>query len=106
MISLIILMGIGILFIRLLFIPDASKEEIECISNNSKLYVNMGCRLCENQRDILGNHFGLIDILDCSLFPYVCMENEIRVFPTWIIKNETHLGILSLEELKELAGCK
>ena len=36
--------------------------------------------------------------------PDLCAQKDIRRFPTWIMGNVRHEGVLSLERLAELSG--
>ena len=78
-------------------------ETTECIAENSKLYVQLGCHACETQEDMFGDDYEKLDIVDCFYERDKC--SEITHTPTWIINNQKHVGVQSIEELKELTGC-
>jgi len=78
-------------------------KEIECVSQNSKLFVKEGCSACESQKQILGDYLDEFNIIECSENIEKCLE--IKRIPTWEINNKYYVGIKTLDELKELTDC-
>ena len=105
-IILIVALIVGITFI----IQEYSKEEltieeITCIAENSVLFSSKTCFHCFQQKEILGDNIDLFWIIYADESPEILEEFDINVFPTWIIGEETYLGVQSLGKLKELTGC-
>jgi len=84
---------------------ELSLEEINCISENSVLYVQLGCHACEKQEELFGEKINLLTIIDCWYEKDLCLKKEITSIPTWEINEEFYTGKKSLEEVKELIGC-
>lgn len=108
-----IIIGIVLLLIMfgvILFYPvendlEYSQETIECIANNSILYVQLGCSHCETQEEIIGDHLDIFEIIDCFYNLKLCEEQGIAHTPTWII-NDLHIkGVYDIYELKDMTGC-
>jgi len=84
---------------------NGDQNTIQCIAQNSQLFLKEGCPACASQKNVLGNNLNKFDIIDCTIEPRKCSEFEITRIPTWIIKREKYIGVHSIEELKELTGC-
>lgn len=84
---------------------DVSKDVTGCIGKNSELYVQLGCHACGIQEDIFGENYTELTVIDCFYEREKCSLKNISVTPTWIINGKTHLGVQSLELLKNLTGC-
>ncbi len=85
---------------------DISQETAQCIADNSKLYVQLGCSHCETQKEMFGNYVELLDMTDCFYERQICQDVGIRATPTWIINGQKYEGVQSLENLKEFTGCQ
>ena len=83
--------------------PDISEETAKCIGENSLLYTQKGCHACEYQKDLFGENYQYLNIIDCWLEQEMCLG--IKGTPTWSINGQKYLGAKSIEELKELTGC-
>ena len=106
-ITLIILVAIAtIAFLALTKNPPTTDSEIvKCIGSKSTLYTQLGCSHCKTQEEMFGDNYQYLNIIDCWFNNQPCVDNNITGTPTWIIKNEKHEGVQSIEELKELTGC-
>jgi hypothetical protein len=82
-----------------------NKKTVECIAKKSILYSQTTCIHCKEQKAILGNYTSLFNIIECDHNPQDCIEANIQGTPTWIINNQTVLGIQTVEQLKKLSGC-
>ena len=80
-----------------------SKQTAICISDNSKLYVQLGCHACENQEKLFGNNYQYLNVTDCFYEQDKC--SDIQATPTWIINRKKYTGVQEIEKLKELTGC-
>jgi len=81
-----------------------SEITTRCIGGNSTLYVQLGCHACETQKEMFGKNSQYLNIIDCWYNREKC--SEIKYTPTWIINGEKYVGVTSIDELKELTGCK
>lgn len=100
----------SILLLIVLFYPDEnnieySQEVMECITNNSILYTQLGCSHCEKQEGILGDNIEIFKVVDCFYDLSLCSEGSIMYTPTWIIGGIHIKGVYSIEELKSMTGC-
>jgi hypothetical protein len=78
-------------------------ELIQCIGENSILYVQVGCSHCEDQKDLFGDNIEHINKIDCFFEPEEC--EGVQGVPSWKMGNEILLGVKTIDELKELTGC-
>ena len=67
------------------------------------------CPHCQEQKKKFGDAFSEVDYVECdpggeNPRTQLCLDNNIEAFPTWVINDEHHLGVHSLEELAELSG--
>ena len=81
------------------------KETMECIADNSVLFVSKTCGHCANQKQILGDSLGLFQIHDVNDEIDLTNQYGITKIPTWTINGEKYEGVHSIERLKELTGC-
>lgn len=110
--DIIIYLILGIIVISIILIilslkgnEDTSKALAECIGENSKLYVQLGCGACEVQEEMFGENYQHLNTIDCAYERQKCLEQGITGTPTWIIKEEKYKGIQTIDKLKELTGC-
>lgn len=106
--NLIILTVILLIFLAVIFIPTKevakTDEEIaKCIGEKSTLYVQLGCSHCKTQEEILGENIKYITTIDCFYERDKC--EKITATPTWKIGNDYIIGVKTLDELREIAGC-
>lgn len=83
--------------------PNIEKSVAECIGEKSTLYVQLGCSACEKQEEMFGDDYQYLEVVDCFFDRELC--GEIQYTPTWIINGEEHVGVQSIDELKNLTGC-
>lgn len=106
LITLIIILGVIILSIIIINKPppETPEEVAKCIGKNSELYTQLGCSACEIQKDMFGENYEYLTIIDCWFEQDKCFD--IAYTPTWIIKGEKYTGVQSIEKLKGLTGCE
>lgn len=81
-----------------------TEEEVaKCIGENAILYTQYGCHACKTQEGMFGENYKFLNVVDCFYDRESC--NEVRGTPTWIINDVEHLGVQSIDKLKELTGC-
>ncbi len=107
MFILIVIAVILIIVIILYFKGNnqVTEEIIQCISDNSFVFVSKTCSHCAEQKRILGNYTGLFDLRDVEDHPEAFSQYNITGVPTWIIDNQKYPGVKTFQELKELTGC-
>jgi parvulin-like peptidyl-prolyl isomerase len=65
----------------------------------------------KKQKDYFGIDVTNINYIECGVSDdfraqaEICQEAGIQAYPTWIIKNEKHMGIQELKQLATLTGC-
>ena len=79
------------------------------------MYGSFRCGVCAKTRAMFDDSFQYINEIEChpqGENPQTerCIEKRIEGTPTWILEPEgkelkRHTGFLSVEELKEFAGC-
>ena len=87
--------------------PDETitKDVAECIGENSMLYVQLGCIHCEEQKEMFGDNYQDINIVDCFYNRTICADEQISGTPTWVINGEQYVGVQPIEKIRELTGC-
>jgi hypothetical protein len=80
-------------------------EEIECISNKSTFYSQLGCTHCIKQEKEFGEYLYLLNKVDCFYNSSICIEKQIRATPTWEIDGKMIEGYYKLSDLKIMTGC-
>jgi hypothetical protein len=88
--------------------PSQVTEELaKCIGQNSELYVQTGCSACAKQEELFGANLKYLNSTDCFIKEerQICVDKNIEVTPTWIIKDQEYRGVQSIEKLKSLTGC-
>lgn len=98
-----VLITIGIIIFALSRGNYSDKEKVKCIASKSILYVATGCSACNYQKNLFGDNFKYLNIIDCAVEPEKCQN--IQYVPTWLINNEKYQGAQSIEKLKEVTGC-
>lgn len=93
----------GMFVIEYLSPAETNSLTLDCIAENSNLYVATGCSFCNSQKQLLGEDLTIFNIVDCRNNPEVCIN--IKVVLTWVINNETYEGYHTIEDLKEISGC-
>lgn len=84
---------------------EISEKLAICIGKNSIYYGQTGCSACKTQENLFGENFKHINHIDCRRDMQICVEAGISATPTWIINNQQHVGVQSIEKLKELTKC-
>ena len=83
----------------------------KCLSQNAKFYGAYWCPNCQNQKKLFGPSAKYISYIECdpngeNPEPFLCIEKNIKGYPTWEIRGQQLMGVQSLEKLSELSGCK
>ena len=84
---------------------NINAELAKCIGQNSELYTQLGCHACETQKNLFGNNYQYLNVIDCFEIPDKCIEKGITATPTWIINGQKYVSIQKIETLKDLTGC-
>ena len=74
------------------------------------MYGTDWCVFCREQKNMFGNSFRFINYVNCD--PYnnkqqidECKKENIRVYPTWKIKDKKIEGLQPLDVLSEVSNC-
>lgn len=84
----------------------------QCLTEKgAKFYGAFWCPHCNTQKQWFGNSAKLLPYVECSEADKktqtpICIEKEIKQYPTWVFADETRLtGEQKPEVLAEKAGC-
>ena len=76
----------------------------------TKMYGAFWCPACEHQKDLFGASAHRIPYVECSPagrngpVASTCLAAGIRSYPTWIIKGQRHVGVLTPASLADRTG--
>lgn len=100
---IIIILSIGLFII---FRGGHSEESTaKCIGEKTKIYVKTGCPVCRRQEGVFGDNLKYLELIDCAVEPDKCIDDGIKLVPSWIINGNIYEGYKSIDELKKLTGC-
>ena len=74
--------------------------------NDAVMYGTDWCSHCQNQKAEFGRSFKYVNFVDCDAQKEVCLRNNIKGYPTWVIDGKEYPGEQRLERLAGLTGCK
>jgi len=99
---------VAVIALAFVLLNDQEEETIpkslaKCIGENSELYTQLGCHACEIQKEMFGENYEHLTVVDCFFNLEAC--SEISYTPTWIINDKEYVGVQDIETLKELTGC-
>ena len=99
---------------ELIVTSESTKESIELakyLSNKGVVkYSAYWCPNCLNQSELFGKQAYMeLNVVECARDgknsqTQLCIDKEIKGFPTWEINGKLFLGVLSLDELSKLTG--
>ena len=101
----IVIVVILAVLILIFFKPkvEVSAELVSCIGQSSTLYVQEGCSACADQEALFGDHYGLLNTIDCKYESNRC--GGIRATPTWIVGGQAYEGVQNIASLKKITNC-
>ncbi|MBS3094300.1 hypothetical protein J4474_01410 [Candidatus Pacearchaeota archaeon] len=102
--GIIVIIALGIYFFSLKSNPSVPEELAKCLGGNSTLYTKTNCYYCEKQKEIFGDSYAFLHVLNFDTWEEIAKYN-ITETPTWVINNQKYSGVQSIEKLKELTGC-
>jgi hypothetical protein len=82
---------------------ETSEEIAKCIGKNSILYTQLGCHACGSQKELFGESYQNLNIIDCWYEREKCAN--IQYTPTWVINGKEYVGVQTIEKLQELTNC-
>ena len=95
---------------------ESTKESIELAKylndNGVVKYSAYWCPNCLNQSELFGRQaYKELNVVECARDGknsqiQICIDKNIKGFPTWEINGKLILGVLSLKELSRLTGFK
>ena len=93
---------------------ESTKESIELAKylkdNGVVKYSAYWCPNCLNQSELFGKQaYRELNVVECARDgkdsqTQLCIDKQIKGFPTWEINGKLILGVLSLKELSKLTG--
>ena len=99
---------------ELIVTSESTKETIEFAKylkdNGVVKYSAYWCPNCLNQSELFGKQaYKELNVVECARDgidsqTQLCIDKEIKGFPTWEINGKLFLGVLSINELSELTG--
>ncbi len=99
---------------ELIVTSESTKESIEFAKylrdNGVVKYSAYWCPNCLNQSELFGKQaYKELNVVECARDginsqTQLCIDKEIKGFPTWEINGKLFLGVLSLSELSKLTG--
>lgn len=85
----------------------------ECLtSKGATLYGAYWDSSTKKQKDYFGAEIAKISYVECGVQgdfraqDKVCEDAGILAYPTWVVNNQKHMGIQTLQQLAQLTGCK
>ncbi len=66
------------------------------------MYGTDWCSYCKKQKELFGDSFRYINYVNCDQERQVCVDADVKGYPTWEIDGETYSGLQSLERLAQL----
>ena len=101
---------------KLIVSSESTKESIELakyLNNNGVVkYSAYWCPNCLNQSELFGKQaYKELNVVECARDgtnsqTQLCIDKNVKGFPTWEINGKLILGVLSLKELSRLTGFK
>jgi len=101
---------------ELIVTSESTKETIKLAKylkdNGVVKYSAYWCTNCLNQSELFGKQaYRQLNVVECARDginsqTQLCIDKEIKGFPTWEINGKLILGVLSLKELSILTGFK
>ena len=101
---------------ELIVTSESTKESIELAKylndNGVVKYSANWCPNCLNQSELFGKQaYKELNVVECARDginsqTQLCIDKNIKGFPTWEINGKLILGVLSLKELSKLTGFK
>ena len=95
---------------------ESTRQSIELAKylndNGVVKYSAYWCPNCLNQSELFGKQaYKELNVVECARDginsqTQLCIDKEIKGFPTWEINGKLILGVLSLKELSKLTGFK
>jgi len=85
---------------------ECEDDVLCCIGNRSIVFVSRTCGACAKQKEILGEeNLDKFNIIYSDESSDLFVEYDVMYVPTWIINNETFIGVQTAEQLKNLTDC-
>ncbi|MBU5537381.1 MAG: hypothetical protein QW818_02265 [Candidatus Aenigmatarchaeota archaeon] len=91
--------------------PGLYDEFAQCLTEKGAVFYGAyWCPHCAEQKKMFGPSIKFVKYVECdpkgkNAQPELCVENNIRGYPTWIIDGKSYSGVQSLEKLSKLTNC-
>lgn len=93
------------------FSPEDKEAVCRCASAKGVIvFGSAQCSHCRQQKKVFGDAFRHLHFVECDNNPQ-CTTLNITVYPTWVLEEDgvekaRWLGVIDVQQLRELAGCK
>ena len=101
-----------ILFVVIPNLPGKYDDFARCLADSgTKMYGSYLCPHCNEQKEMFGNSWRLMDYVECSGpggqgQSETCAREGIRLYPTWEFpEGSRESGTFSFQELSDKTGC-
>ncbi len=83
-----------------------SESAAKWIGEHSILYFQPTCIHCIDQENMFGDNVQYLTMIDCTKPENLqnCTDAGINATPTWVINNQSYVGVQSIETLEKLTG--
>ena len=87
--------------------PSKLDSFAQCIAKKKVvMYGAEWCPHCQKQKALFGSAFKYVSYIECPDNPKVCLERQVKGYPTWIFPNGHRFeGEQSLEEISKESSC-
>ena len=71
------------------------------------MYSQSGCSSCTRQKELLGEAYQYVTVINCSSNPKPCMDIGLKTTPSWAKNNKLVIpGYATLDYLSSVSGCQ
>jgi hypothetical protein len=112
LIVVVIALIVGLRFMKQVE-PGTYDTFAQCLTDSGiQFYGAFWCPVCAEQKKMFGPSVKLLPYVECSLPDKktqidVCIEKEVKSYPTWILPDDTRfVGLQTFEALSDATGCE
>jgi hypothetical protein len=86
--------------------PGSYDSFAQCLTDNgAAMYGTSWCKFCNKQKEMFGKSFKYVNFIDCDANKALCLTENIKSYPTWIINGTNYVGKKPLNYLASLTNC-
>jgi hypothetical protein len=107
-IFIVLVVGVGAILYRGSGGSSSTDAQVlaSCLSDKEiKMFGAEYCGACKYQKEMFGDAFKKVDYTDCVYNEQACRDNNITLYPTWIIEGNQVHGAQPLDKLARISGC-